>query len=98
MLSVNAINAAGLITSIHTSFSVVSAAPELRFVDGKTHLPSGFQFAVTGLKGMAYELQTASNMPAWSTWLWWTNFDGALRVIDTNAAQHSARFYRVVAP
>jgi hypothetical protein len=95
LLTVSARDTLGLISSAHASFSIMSPAPRLVFVDAPV-VPAGFQFAVTGLKGMNYELQGGTNLTAWSRLTLWTNFDGALRVADTNAAQFSSRYYRVI--
>ena len=98
LLTVTAVNSAGLIRAQHTGFSIVPLAPKILFVDSKPADVSGFRFAITGLKGMNYELQAATNMPSWSRLTLWTNFDGAQRVTDTDAANLNARFYRVIAP
>jgi hypothetical protein len=96
LLTVSAVNSAGLVTSTHVSFSVISSAPEMQLVEAKPLVPSGFQFAVTGLKGTSYELQAASNVLVWDRLSLWTNFDGAVRVTDSNAPQFSARYYRIL--
>jgi hypothetical protein len=98
LLTVIAVNNLGLVASEHVSFSIVPASAEILLVDANPGLPSGFQFAVIGRKGTSYELQASTNVAAWSPLVLWTNFDGALRMLDTNAPQFSARFYRVVTP
>lgn len=95
LLTVSARDTAGLITTAHSSFSIMSPAPRLVFVETPV-VPAGFQFAVTGLKGRSYELQGGTNLATWNRVALWTNFDGALRVTDTNAAQFSSRYYRVL--
>lgn len=95
LLTASARNNLGLISTAHASFSVFSLRPELVFVDSPL-VSAGFQFAVTGMKGVTYELQAATNFLTWNRLSLWTNFDGALRVADTNAAQFSMRYYRVI--
>ncbi|HTD68273.1 MAG TPA: Ig-like domain-containing protein [Candidatus Limnocylindria bacterium] len=96
LLSVSAMNSSGLICEAHASFSIRPLSPEILLVDSSPAVPSGFKFAVTGLKGMNYELQSSTNLLAWNRLSLWTNFDGAQRFTDTNAAQFEGRFYRVV--
>lgn len=98
LLTVCAVDNLGLISSAHASFSIVSTAPRILLVDTSPFTPTGFQFAVSGLKGTSYQLQSAANVPVWDSLVLWTNFDGVQRVLDTNSPQFSARFYRVITP
>lgn len=98
LLTVTAVNNLGLAASEHVSFSIAPASAEILLVDANSGVMSGFPFAVIGRKGTSYELQASTNVAAWSPLVLWTNFDGALRVLDTNAPQFSARFYRVITP
>jgi len=93
LLTLAASNNVGLISVTNTGFSVISLAP-LLFMEGFTLSSNRFQLAVTGFKGPNYALQASSNLDAWCSLKTFTNFAGAEKVADTNAAQFNRRFYR----
>ena len=98
LLSVQAENTVGLVSSEHASFSIVNAAPELHLLERFSAVVSKFGFGITGFKGATYELQAAADLSSWNLLVTFTNFDGAVRVWDTNAGFHAKRFYRVMTP
>ncbi len=93
LLTLVASNNLGLISVTNAGFSVISLAP-LLFTEGFTLSANRFQLAITGFKGPNYTVQASSNVDAWCSLKTFTNFAGAEKMTDTNAAQFSRRFYR----
>jgi len=92
-LTLAASNNAGLVSVTNTGFSVISLAPVL-VTEGFTDSSKQFQLAVTGFKGPNYSVQASSNLDAWCSLKTFTNFAGAEKLADTNAAQFNRQFYR----
>lgn len=92
-LTLTASNNAGLISLTNRGFSVISLAPVL-VGEGFSLSTKQYQLALTGFKGPNYTLQASSNLDAWCSLKTFTNFAGAEKVADTNAAQFNQRFYR----
>jgi len=92
VLTLAASNHLGLISMTNAGLSVISLEPVL-VMEGFAS-PGRFQMGITGFKGPRYALQASTNLEAWCGVNTWTNFAGAVKVADTNAAQFRQRFYR----
>ena len=95
VLTLAASNNVGLISMTNSGVSVISLEPIL-LMDGFVS-PGKFQMGLTGFKGPNYALQASTNLEAWCGVNTWTNFAGAVKVADTNAALFRQRFYRASA-
>jgi hypothetical protein len=93
LLTLVASNNLGLISITNTGFSVISLAP-LLVAEGFQYSSNRFQLGVTGFKGPNYTVQGSTNLEAWCAVTVFTNFAGAEKVTDTNAAPFKQRFYR----
>jgi hypothetical protein len=59
--------------------------------------PDGrFQMLLTGATGLQYDLQTSSNLAAWTFWQSVTNTSRTISITDSNAPGFPQRFYRAV--
>jgi hypothetical protein len=93
VLTYAASNNLGLVSLKSIGLSVISLAPVL-VMDGFVASSGKFQLGITGFKGPNYALLASSNLDVWCSIKTWTNFPGAEKVADTNAAQFARRFYR----
>ena len=93
LLTVAASNNVGLVSSVNTGLSIISLEPAL-VIDRSGSVQGKFQMGLTGFKGPKYTLQTSTNLDVWCGVNTWTNFAGAVKVTDTNAAQLQRGFYR----
>jgi hypothetical protein len=93
VLTLAASNNVGLVSITNIGLSVISLEPVL-VLDGYIPSSGKFQMAVTGFKGPNYSLLASTNLDVWCSLKTWTNFAGAEKVADTNAAQFNRRFYR----
>ena len=53
-------------------------------------------FRIQSWKGMAFEVQTTTNLEQWLPVTTVTNLTGALEFVDPDAANHLRRFYRTL--
>ena len=74
---------------------MISIAPQM-VLSEFTQTPSQFQFGVMGYQGTNYDLETSTNLVAWSTATHWTNFTGAEIINNTNLSAMPKQFYRAV--
>jgi hypothetical protein len=59
--------------------------------------PDGaFHLLLTGAVGYRYDLETSSNLVAWTPWLTVTSTSRTIAITDTSAANSSQHFYRAV--
>jgi hypothetical protein len=94
-LTLVASNYSGVIGVTNLGFSVISIAPQIvlsEFVQSS----SQFQFGVMGYQGTNYDLETSSNLVAWSAATHWTNFTGAEIISNTNLSSAPKQYYRAV--
>ena len=56
----------------------------------------GFQVLLTGATGLQYDLQTSSDLAAWTFWQTVTNTSRTISITDSNVPAFSQRFYRAV--
>lgn len=92
LLTVAASNELGLINAVNAGFSIISLEP--RLVLDRPITPGMVQLGLIGFKGPNYTLQISTNLDAWCGVNGWTNFNGAVKVADTNLAQLPRRFFR----
>jgi hypothetical protein len=97
-LSVMAVDAQGLVAVEHAGFSVIPLNARLWLVDRPALTLDGFRLAMTGLRGSNYTLSTSTNLEVWCGVGTFTNFPGAVKLIDTNATAFVPRFYRASTP
>lgn len=95
LLSLAAMDSAGLVTVTNSGFSVVSLAPKFILTEFK-QTPTLYQFGLLGIQGAAYDLEGSGNLSAWSSKASWTNFSGAEILIATNVFGSPNQFYRAV--
>ena len=63
-------------------------------VSGQSLTPQGFQFKLVSGPGLAYEVQSSSNLSAWSSLGPVTNVSGEMLFLDPAATNNSRRFYK----
>lgn len=60
--------------------------------------PEGFEFSVEGESGRAHRLQASDDLKTWEDVFDFSNTQETTLFLDTDAALHPLRFYRVVSP